>query len=1590
MVLSVLSIGFTANAIEPTGTVFKEIPTTPGERPTATFFCTEVTRVAKAVNSVEPGNVIVKATPSGVPELSGSYASLAYAGETPVATKITFISSTVGVTPIGLSCNNDTVKFSDMKFDGSTSTYSCEILSGTAQAGEALVFTMDYKWTDGNEYQEKCVSYVEGIVTGGVFTYIECTFKPFSGTASFYRTSVSAITRLLGKGVYYEQPATITTSDADPYKTYGVYNVATADYISNVASGYNTLIYKDDKNVESKGGTKDIYFENYITGVPIAHVYVDSSKATTLQDINLRLDANTRDLSTRNNDNPYTAISNIYVQEGLQTSGFKSASNTSAEQIIGFTVPAKANYGVTQQKKNTAMNTVTGGAKAYSKILTKGFTGTVANIADGAQYTITNEYYSYNYVNHSLDEGNLTTIAQVSTPIVFHIVDKSALWTLLDNVMHNEPESPLVKNQHKGTNPQAWYYKSGFAAFQNSYVDALRVANNTKATQAEVDAATKSLQTMYNSLTLKTADYSEVNELNAIADSIIDNAYAYDAEDVELVKQAQSLVKKNYNILYQNAVDVMAENLRLAIKNADPAPADYQNVYTAKIAFEALDKDYYTVESWQNVLDVIAGIDFDLTIIDQDIVDGYAQAILDATSALKVRTANFEEILKTINKANALEGKYYTNFEIISEPLYNAKSAVADAQINLWLPARQGEVDELNRLLILAINSLIVKDLDKSALKEALEAELVVNVKYYDQTLLTSYRELVAAGQKIYNDETLDGFAQDLVDAKTEEIVTTYNALQASYNPPVDLTELEKAIMAASEIYTDYYVEDNALTEFLNAKLDAENLYVSNLTSDSQEAVNNAATRVYNAINDLNIKPADTSKLTELRVTLAIMLSEKLTITTYIDGKLGEKKVIKYNEAEVLELLKVVNEFLAEENLTIKDDERINAFVANINAQIESLETPKTNEYLLIAIAEYKTFDSLYYTEEEWAVYENAYNYAISLTDEATQEEINAALSNLVNSIPKNRLVFIDKTELNDILTEAKEIQTWKYVNDESLQELSSAIKEGEEILDMRLVDTADNRTLVDNSIIRIEDAIANLSLIDDPTIIYPVLGKAQMMISKNIGVVTYVDGVLSTKSLPKYDTNQIQGIINEIYAALDAEITPEQVGWLTAYAKMQDAKLDELKEITYREYLQVAIDEFEKTDNAIYTEQSWANYVSAYNAAVSLNNPKQSDINTALTHLANAKKSLEIIVLPADKTELEEILEIADNIDLSEYYNDAAMAEFFAAVEEGREILDTPLFNTEEDMSIIYDSVNRIEEAIYNLNKTEDISLLYTIIHTAHKKQSETIEVTTYIDGVLGTEERAKYDHNAIQKIIDDVSYYFTPNAIIPQVYGWVDKLIEEKLAELNTLEIMTYSEYLNIAIEEFEAIEDSTIYTDETWSNYNDAYIIATNLAVITQPDINLALSNLVNTKKALEFTEIKIPYSFKIKEDSNAVIDRELGFIYGLDSGITDIEDYVEYAEGVTISAPDGYGTGTIITTIYDGEIQETFTVIIFGDLTGDGAIDVYDSSTLAALVNGDIEAEEGSPLAFAADLNGDTVADIYDLSILNAVVNGDMEL
>ncbi len=613
MVFSVCSSGLTALATD--GVTLEEVKLEPIARPKVEFTCTPVTRVAKAVNSAEKGNVIVKATPSGVPELSGPHAAEAYAGETPVATEIVFYSPTSGVSVTGFSCNNSTVSFSDIKFENS-GKYTIYVENGTANVGDALVFTVDYTWTDGNVYQEKCVSYVEDISTGGSFVEHRVTWKPYNGTSSWYRGYASAITRVLGKGVYYESPIDVGMS-----QKFGSYDVSNKAFIE---SG-NLTSYYENERVEITN-----YFSNpretidhtlFVTGTPQAHIYVDKSVTSSLTDINLRINSNVGNEvdahHIRNNDSPNVALGESYIVSGAQTTAPENyETDINAQATVGYYVPERKDFGF--DSEHGLYHTITAGARNGGHIITTGFTGAVANIVDGSTYTIINRYYAYFRGSYAY----ITNSPIVPTVMTFHIVDKTVLREAIDYVLNTDPTDPRVRVQEKGVNPQAWYYNSGFIAFQNAYTDALKVLNNPKALQTEINAKASSLKTAYKNLVLKGAEYKEVDNLTEQANEILKNASCYPASDVALVEEAKDMVVKGYSILYQNAVDTMARNLKYAIDNAT--------------TFSTNPDDFtYTVESGSATITGYTGADTDIIIPSK--IDGYKVTAIGA-AALKGKT----------------------------------------------------------------------------------------------------------------------------------------------------------------------------------------------------------------------------------------------------------------------------------------------------------------------------------------------------------------------------------------------------------------------------------------------------------------------------------------------------------------------------------------------------------------------------------------------------------------------------------------------------------------------------------------------------------------------------------------------------------------------------------------------------------------------------------------------------------------------------------------------------------------------------------------------------------------------------------------
>lgn len=203
----------------------------------------------------------------------------------------------------------------------------------------------------------------------------------------------------------------------------------------------------------------------------------------------------------------------------------------------------------------------------------------------------------------------------------------------------------------------------------------------------------------------------------------------------------------------------------------------------------------------------------------------------------------------------------------------------------------------------------------------------------------------------------------------------------------------------------------------------------------------------------------------------------------------------------------------------------------------------------------------------------------------------------------------------------------------------------------------------------------------------------------------------------------------------------------------------------------------------------------------------------------------------------------------------------------------------------------------------------------------------------------------------------------------------LEAKIAEAKLIDKTQYTAD-SVAIFEYVLAEAEELY--------------ATILLLSEQDEVDqmtlrltIAMSNL--TPNVVD-TEI-------VANMDGVVIDRDRGYIYGLDAYITaaDIQDYIGTSNGgeITVTTVDGIdfvGTGTKVELFNNGVLEESFEVVIFGDLSGDGAIDesdfiIIDLYNSWNLDNFDTFHETAA--FFAGDLNNDECIDESDMIFIDMV-------
>lgn len=468
-------------------------------RPTAGIYVNEVTRVAYASNSLKPpsGNnsVIVKATKSGVPYLSGKFANIAYAGETPYATQISFTPGVTLDSAPTISCNNTTVTYASSTPAFSNGTYTWTVSGGTAEAGSVLIFTVSYTYSETNEisgktytnnYETQCVSYVEAIAAPTGIYSTKRTYEDYVlGTDTKNRSYIA--TMILGENTYGSIYNNGTAN--------GTVDFTNASAFTSEVSAWTT----DFGNMKNFGGSSAS--KNYNVSIkadsnrPLSTVYIDKSVTSTLSSLNLRFHtllptytAATKERVTVKVDSSYT-VSGIADTFSADDTSNNPSNETTAASELGITLPTNKTN-ITTSALSTTMQSYFEGVGPCKETGTKEYTVSLKYHTPAAWTNV--------YVGHSFSFRFVT-------------YDKGSLRTLVEEIQGTDPTTMsinLADGEFKGYNPQSWYYSSGWEDFKNAFVNAKKCLAKPNETQTDIDSAYATLQTAYANLQMRKADYS--------------------------------------------------------------------------------------------------------------------------------------------------------------------------------------------------------------------------------------------------------------------------------------------------------------------------------------------------------------------------------------------------------------------------------------------------------------------------------------------------------------------------------------------------------------------------------------------------------------------------------------------------------------------------------------------------------------------------------------------------------------------------------------------------------------------------------------------------------------------------------------------------------------------------------------------------------------------------------------------------------------------------------------------------------------------------------------------------------------------------
>ena len=540
----------------------------------------------------------------------------------------------------------------------------------------------------------------------------------------------------------------------------------------------------------------------------------------------------------------------------------------------------------------------------------------------------------------------------------------------------------------------------------DAFVAALAAAkdmldNQNAADQTAVDSALADLTAGYDALQIKSADYTALNNAKTAANAISADNYEQDANwtAFQTAKSSAEAIASGLDITHQAEIDAAATALTNAIANLTPKAVEDDANYTALDAeiatsqaiVDASEPGWYTAETWSAFTTALANaksVDRALKASSQSVIDNATSALATARGALVEADASYTALDALILESDALvEGDYTaTSWSAFASALTAAKAVARNLKAK-----DQATIDSAYNALNTAKTNLVaLGGADYSELVAEIAKGTAYTEDYYTTETWSAYQTVLAAAQKMVDDNNLKETEQAQVSKMVEDLVAAKAALRFV---EADYTAVNNAIAAipATSDLSAYYTADSAA-----AVIAAKDAVVYGLTKDKQDEVDAYAAEIVAKTAALVLLPAETSALKTAIDKAAAINADLYTADSYNAMK-----------AE----LDAANALYATEGLTKKNDQAtVDAQTVALNNAVKNL-VPAGADYSKVnaAIDRFEALTESHWTVATWTVAKAKYDDAVTASQtvytkeqqatlDAFADELNAAIDALVEA----------------------------------------------------------------------------------------------------------------------------------------------------------------------------------------------------------------------------------------------------------------------------------------------------------------------------------------------------------------------------------------------------------------------------------------------------------------------------------------------------------------------------------------------------------------------------------------------------------------